>query len=82
MLGKYGWSYTGEELAKKLTSSSKSTLKQPLTSQASNNLWLQAWVKFKLPKIPEISVEKMTAHNTQKIPFLLPDKNNGYSLAY
>ena len=35
-------------------------------------------------KIPEISVEKMTrpSHNTQRIPFLLPDKNNECSLAY
>jgi len=66
---------------KTLTSSSKSTLKQPLTSQDSNNLWLQASAKFKPPKIPEISVEKLTTHNIQRIPFLLPDKKE-CSLAY
>ena len=61
---------------KNLTSPSKSTLNQPLTRQASNNLWLQAWTKIKPPKIPEISVEKMSTHNTLKMPFLLPDKKH------
>jgi len=42
-----------------VTSPSKFTSNQPLTSQAPNNLWLHAWAKFKPPKIPEISVEKM-----------------------
>jgi len=41
-----------------ITSLGKFTSNQPLTSQASNNLLLQAWAKFKPPKIPEISVEK------------------------
>jgi len=39
VLRKNGSSYTGYELAKKLlTSSTKSTLNQPFTSQTSNNL--------------------------------------------
>jgi len=31
--------------------------------------------------MPEISVEKMSAHNSQKLPFLLPDKKHECSLA-
>jgi len=38
VLRKNGSSYTGYELAKNLTSPSKSTLNQPLTSETSNNL--------------------------------------------
>jgi len=36
-----------ENWQKILTSSSKSALNQPFTSQASNNLLPQAWVKLK-----------------------------------
>ena len=62
-----------------LASSAKSTLNQPFTSQASNNLWFHAQGKF---KPPEISVEKMSTHIAQKIAFLLPDKKHECSLAY
>jgi len=71
-------------VAKKLTSPTKSTFNQPFTSQASNNLRLQAQAKFRLPKISEISVEKMSrpTHNTKKMPFLPPDKKYECRLAY
>jgi len=38
--------------------------------------------EFKPSEIPEIFVEKMSTHNTQKMPFLLPDKKHERSLAY
>jgi len=56
---------------KTLTSPSRSSFNQPRTIQASNNLRFQAFAKLKPPKIPEISVETMSTHNTKKMPFLL-----------
>jgi len=32
--------------------------------------------------MPEVSVEKMSIHNTQRLPFLLRDKKYECSLAY
>jgi len=73
------WLTTGQ---KNLTSPIKSNANQLLTSQASKNVWLQAWAKFKPSKISEISAEKMITHNTHKMPFLLLDKKHERSLAY
>jgi len=43
--------YTIDQICAKKKRLPTSTLNQPLTSQASNNLRLQAWAKFKPPKI-------------------------------
>ena len=67
---------------KSLTSPTKSTLNQLFASQASNNQRLQAKAKFKPPQIPEISAEKMSTHNTQEMPFLLPDRKHECSFDY
>jgi len=80
VLRKNGSSYIGSELAKKaLTSSSKSTNHLLVKLKI---IWIQAWAKFKPPKVSEISVGKMTTRNTKKMTFLLPDKKHESSLTY
>jgi len=46
-------------------------LNQPFTNQDLNNLVTSSIGYIKPPKVPEISVEKMSIHSTQKLPFLL-----------
>ena len=50
--------------------------------QKSLNITYQVYLLLVKLQIPEISVEKMSIHNTQKFPVLLRDKKHECSLAY